>query len=306
MLTICIYCLAEDYTPQSPTRDDNTSFPFIKKVHGFSDALRVFFLNDDPENSDFKPINSVKNSTIFLFTEYSLVKDLDTRAEIIADIYDTAIKEFDEKDLKDNFIVKFYLILPEGESFLINDFNKINEHLDYIISSSKEKILNELDKYSELRIEKSKSLKYPWRLTLDKLNEDKYNYITTDYLEYTLSSIINKNMDDNKDKYQEEMVQSLVKSRDEEYGDEIKNELDLVNKVMVENDINMANSEVLSCKYNGKDISIDDICLKLHSHTFPQYLTQINIQDTLDDEYEIVTSKGTIHRSKGGKISLSE
>ena len=274
MLTICIYCLAEDYTPQSPTRDDNTSFPFIKKVHGFSDALRVFFLNDDPENSDFKPIDSVKNSTIFLFTEYSLVKDLDTRAEIIADIYDTAIKEFDEKDLKDNFMVKFYLILPEGESFLINDFNKINEHLDYIISSSKEKILNELDKYSELRIEKSKSLKYPWRLTLDKLNEDKYNYITTDYLEYTLSSIINKNMDDNKDK--------------------------------VENDINMANSEVLSCKYNGKDISVDDICLKLHSHTFPQYLTQINIQDTLDDEYEIVTSKGTIHRSKGGKISLSE
>ena len=203
MLTICIYCLAEDYTPQNPTRDDNTSFPFIKKVHGFSDALRVFFLNDDPENSDFKPIDSVKNSTIFLFTEYSLVKDLDTRAEIIADIYDTAIKEFDEKDLKDNFMVKFYLILPEGESFLINDFNKINEHLDYIISSSKEKILNELDKYSELRIEKSKSLKYPWRLTLDKLNEDKYNYITTDYLEYTLSSIINKNMDDNKDKYQE-------------------------------------------------------------------------------------------------------
>ena len=268
----------------------------------------MILLNDGPKQfSNFKRIRFWKfNDSIFLFTVYSQVKDLDTRAEIIADIYDTAIKEFDEKDLKDNFMVKFYLILPEGESFLINDFNKINEHLDYIISSSKEKILNELDKYSELRIEKSKSLKYPWRLTLDKLNEDKYNYITTDYLEYTLSSIINKNMDDNKDKYQEEMVQSLVKSRDEEYGDEIKNELDLVNKVMVENDINMANSEVLSCKYNGKDISVDDICLKLHSHTFPQYLTQINIQNTLDDEYDIVTSNGTIHRSKGGKISLSE
>ena len=306
MLTLCIYCLSEDYYPQITVKNSSDpstrNFPMCLNTNDFANSLKTY-LDNFKELEDLDSLND----SIYLFSLYSKVSDQETRAEIISEIYTTVTNKYEEKDLKDNFIIKFYLILPEGESFLISNFDKINEHIDYINSSSKEKMLKELDKYNDLRIERSKELS-PFAqpgISLSELNKRKYDFATTDYLEYSLSEIMNKNMDENQDKYEEEMVQSLVKTRNEEYGDDIKNELDLVNKIMVDNDINMNNSEIVSCKYNGEDISVDDICLKLHSHTFPQYLTQINIQDTLDDEYDIVTSNGTIHRSKGGKISLS-
>lgn len=299
MLTLSIYCLAEDYAPQNPSKDEHSVFPLELNSHDFSNSLREFILN----NLELKSLD--KNNSVYLFTWYSVVKDSTVRAEIISEIYDVITKNYSEEDLKDNFIIKFYLILPEGETFLVNNFDKINNYLDYIVSSSKEKMLNQLDKFSQRRMEMSKNIvPFDDAKSLDSLNHRKYNYIIADYLEYSLTNIINKNMDENKDEYQEEMINDIIESREEEYGDEIRNELDLVNKIMVENDINMNNSEVLSCKYNGEELSPEEISEKLHSHTFPQYITQINIQDTLDDEYDIVTSKGTIHRSKGGKISI--
>ena len=299
MLTLSIYCLAEDSAPQNPSKDEHSVFPLELNSHDFSNSLREFILN----NLELKSLD--KNNSVYLFTWYSVVKDSTVRAEIISEIYDVITKNYSEEDLKDNFIIKFYLILPEGETFLVNNFDKINNYLDYIVSSSKEKMLNQLDKFSQRRMEMSTNIvPFDDAKSLDSLNHRKYNYIIADYLEYSLTNIINKNMDENKDEYQEEMINDIIESREEEYGDEIRNELDLVNKIMVENDINMNNSEVLSCKYNGEELSPEEISEKLHSHTFPQYITQINIQDTLDDEYDIVTSKGTIHRSKGGKISI--
>lgn len=300
MLTLRIYCLSEDYTPQNPSKDEHTKFPLSLKPIDFYNHLRIYFLNDE----ELRSLD--KNNDVYIFTWYSVVKDSTNRAEIVAKIYELLTKNYSEEELKDNFIIKFYLVLPEAETFLVNNFDKINNYLDYIVSSSKEKMLNQLDKYSDLRIEMSKNLKpiNVQGLSTSEYDHRNYDYLMADYLEYSLSNIINKNMDENKDEYQEEMINDIIESREEEYGDEIRNELDLVNKIMVDNDINMNNSEVLSCKYNGEELSPEEISEKLHSHTFPQYITQINIQDTLDDEYDIVTSKGTIHRSKGGKISI--
>ena len=42
------------------------------------------------------------------------------------------------------------------------------------------------------------------------------------------------------------------------------------------------------------------------THIYPQFLTQINIKDTLDDEYSIETSIGTIKRVKGGNIIIND
>jgi hypothetical protein len=62
--------------------------------------------------------------------------------------------------------------------------------------------------------------------------------------------------------------------------------------------------EVKSCTYNGEAIELRDLVDKIQMHTLPAYLTQINIMDTLQDEFTIETEKGTIHRKQGGILEL--
>lgn len=313
MLTLAIYCLSEDYQPEyiqaveenGKVWDKVTNFNMYSEPHNFSDYLSKC-IDKYPELENLE-----NNNSVYEFTLFSTVQNMDTRAELVSFIYEYLTNKFDEEVLKDNFIIKFYIITPEGESFLVNDFNKIGSHIDYINSSSEEKILNKFDQYTIKKDEIEKNVPNPPSYYINKediklqdLNKNIYDWIIGNYMGYILSKVMNKNIDSNKKEFQEKMIDDIVESRKEEYGDEIKTELDLVNKVMVQNDINMNNSKVISCSYNGEDISIDDISSKLYSHTFPAYITQVDIRDTLDDEYDIVTSKGTIHRSKGGKISI--
>ena len=117
---------------------------------------------------------------------------------------------------------------------------------------------------------------------------------------------MNKNIDDNKEEFQENMVQDIIASREEEYGDDIRNELDALNKILSDNKMTVENCKIEKCIYNGKDISLEQLVSKLLTHIYPQFLSQINIKDTLDDEYSIETSIGTIKRVKGGNIIIND
>ena len=117
-------------------------------------------------------------------------------------------------------------------------------------------------------------------------------------LSQSLTKLMLKTIDEHEEEFQNQMNSDILSVRKED--DSIKNELDIVNKFMADNKL----EEVKSCKYNGEEITVNELVEKLHSHVLPDYLTQINIMDTLQDEYEIITENGTIHRKHGGTLSL--
>ena len=135
----------------------------------------------------------------------------------------------------------------------------------------------------------------------NEYKDDKGNDMTDTQamvLSQSLTKLMLKTIDEHEEEFQNQMNADILSVRKED--DSIKNELDIVNKFMADNKL----EEVKSCKYNGEEITVDELVEKLHSHVLPAYLTQINIMDTLQDEYEIVTENGTIYRKHGGTLSL--
>jgi hypothetical protein len=117
-------------------------------------------------------------------------------------------------------------------------------------------------------------------------------------LSQSLTKLMLKTIDEHEEEFQNQMIDDILTVRRDD--DCIKNELDIVNKFMADNKL----EEVKKCTYNGEEITVNDLVEKLHSHVLPAYLTQINILDTLQDEYTIETENGTIHRQNGGKLIL--
>ena len=304
MLNYCIFCFSQDFdTFYSATENygrTNTCITTNSLVRILKKRIEDFNITTTNTNSEDEGINLVA------YSNFSFIKNNDARIELARKIKDLLDEKFKNDD-KIFFTLKFYLITSNGEIFLIKQFNKISENIDYFNEVYNEYLLKDFEKYQLENEQREKEIKNSFdKNNLLEFNKAIENIVLSQYVGECLSKVMNKNIDDNQEEFQENMVQDIIASREEEYGDDIRNALDALNKVLSENQMTVENCKIKKCIYNGQDISIEQLVSKLLTHIYPQFLTQINIKDTLDDEYSIETSIGTIKRVKGGKIIIND
>ena len=231
-----------------------------------------------------------KDYTFNAFCSYDAIKEADVRGYFLADIYNMLDDE--RINLYDHDIeVKFYIMTADGQIYSIHDFNKMtDDKIKTLNKQVSENIMADYINYQNQRDEIEKEL---------KRDKDEVRKVQALVLSQSLTKLMVKNIDDHKQEFEDIMVRDILTIREEEMG-KLRTEFDIVEKFMKDNGL----EEVKSCTYNGEAIELRDLVDKIQMHTLPAYLTQINIMDTLQDEFTIETEKGTIHRKQGGILEL--
>lgn len=262
----------------------------IKKLKGFM-YKNIEYWN----NGHVKVLPSwedKKDYTFNAFCSYGAIKEADVRGYFLADIY--SMLEDERINLFGHDIeVKFYIMTADAQIYSIHDFNKMtDEKIKVLNRQVSENIMADYINYQNQRDEIEKEL---------KKEEDEVRKVQALILSQSLTKLMVKNIDDHKQEFEDQMVRDILTVREEEMG-KIRTEFDIVEKFMKDNGL----EEVKSCTYNGEAIELRDLVDKIQMHTLPAYLTQINIMDTLQDEFTIETEKGTIHRKQGGILELEK
>ena len=277
MVYINIYAITD-----SELLDDDVKY-LLGNINGaIADKLRAWLvdLDEDVKKRDY---------TFSISTMFEYIKDPFDRATILSSIYDVIILNKITIP-KENVEIKFFIMTPDAKVYIVKDFEKITSQISKFNQQVRKSIM---DNYLDFQMERD-------RLE-NEYKDDKGNDMTDTQvmiLSQSLTKLMLKTIDEHEEEFQNQMNSDILSVRKED--DSIKNELDIVNKFMADNKL----EEVKSCKYNGEEITVNELVEKLHSHVLPDYLTQINIMDTLQDEYEIRTENGTIHRKHGGTLSL--
>ena len=277
MVYINIYAITD-----SELLDDDVKY-LLGNINGaIADKLRAWLvdLDEDVKKRDY---------TFSISTMFEYIKDPFDRATILSSIYDVIILNKITIP-KENVEIKFFIMTPDAKVYIVKDFEKITSQISKFNQQVRKSIM---DNYLDFQMERD-------RLE-NEYKDDKGNDMTDTQvmiLSQSLTKLMLKTIDEHEEEFQNQMNSDILSVRKED--DSIKNELDIVNKFMADNKL----EEVKSCKYNGEEITVNELVEKLHSHVLPDYLTQINIMDTLQDEYEIITENGTIHRKHGGTLSL--
>ena len=277
MVYINIYAITD-----SELLDDDVKY-LLGNINGaIADKLRAWLvdLDEDVKKRDY---------TFSISTMFEYIKDPFDRAMVLSSIYDVIILNKITIP-KENVEIKFFIMTPDAQVYIVKDFEKITSQIDKLNQQVRKSIM---DNYLDFQMERD-------RLE-NEYKDDKGNDMTDTQamvLSQSLTKLMLKTIDEHEEEFQNQMNADILSVRKED--DSIKNELDIVNKFMADNKL----EEVKSCKYNGEEITVNELVEKLHSHVLPAYLTQINIMDTLQDEYEIVTENGTIYRKHGGTLSL--
>lgn len=304
MLNYCIFCFSQDFdTFYSATENygrTNTCLSTNSLVRILKKRIEDFNITTTNTNSEDEGINLVS------YSNFSFIQNNEVRIELARKIKEL-LDDIFKNDDKIFFTLKFYLITSNGEIFIINNFTKISQNIDYFNKVYNEYLLKDFEKYQLENEKREKEIKNSFdKNDLLEFNKAIENIVLSQYVGECLSKVMNKNIDDNQEEFQENIVQDIIASREEEYGDDIRNELDALNKILLDKQMTVENCKIEKCIYNGKDITIEQLVSKLLTHIYPQFLTQINIKDTLDDEYTIETSIGTIKRVKGGNIIIND
>ena len=286
MLKIHIYAITD-----VEMLDDDVFISLCDGTPGIIKKLKGFIY----ENANTNPEDEYKwlengEYTFNAFCAFDSIKEADIRGYFLADIYNE-IYQHDVDLLGHDIEVKFYIMTADGQIYSIHDFNKMTDEKIKILNRQvSENIMEDYIKYQNQRDEMEKEL---------KRDKDEVRKVQALVLSQSLTKLMVKNIDDHKQEFEDIMVRDILTVREEE-ADKLRTEFDIVEKFMKDNGL----EEVKSCTYNGEAIELRDLVDKIQMHTLPAYLTQINIMDTLQDEFTIETEKGTIHRKQGGILEL--
>jgi len=286
MLKIHIYAITD-----VEMLDDDVFISLCDGTPGIIKKLKGFIY----ENANTNPEDEYKwlqngDYTFNAFCAFGAIKEADVRGFFLADIYNEIYQH--EVDLLGHDIeVKFYIITADGQIYSIHDFNKMtDDKIKALNQQVSENIMADYINYQNQRDEMEKEL---------KRDKDEVRKVQALILSQSLTKLMVKTIDENEQEFEDIMVRDILTVREEEMG-KIRTEFDIVEKFMKDNGL----EEVKSCTYNGEAIELRDLVDKIQMHTLPAYLTQINIMDTLQDEFTIETEKGTIHRKQGGILEL--
>lgn len=249
---------------------------------------------------------------------------------ILTDLYNPILEQIEMKNSNLEFInlskvdleviqgiQNAKLMMPDGSLNKVSDVNKIYSNkeviLDLGLKNLKEKY--KVDEYIKTDNEHISELSQFMKEQLEAVNsyantatdnDDHYLLLMQAAMRVTSCYIIlgNKVEELDKDENANEALREAIRSIREEEEMEVTNELDLVNKLLKDTLGDNLDIQIESATYNNEAIDIEDITYKLSTHVLPEFITQIDIRDTLDDEYTIETNKCTIKRHKGGKIEI--
>jgi len=208
-----------------------------------------------------------------------------------------------------------YILLPNGELKKVSNIEMVRKNKDVIVSN----VLDSMKENDSVINGDYITRKMNDRDRLASLVKDnpdfKLEYIST-CIQLTSAYIITGSKLDeikNDEKANEEIMNVIREERkkeieQEESEKEIANELDLVNAMIKEvlPEDKRDNLQIESCSYNDESVEPSEITTKLSNHMLPEFMTQVNILDTLEDHYEIVTNTCIITRAKGGEITIKE
>ena len=249
---------------------------------------------------------------------YMLIPPYDAGDLIYAKKDNTDDKYFYDKTLSSLQIIEgidSYILLHNGVMSRVTKKNidSLKSNRNAIIKLSIEKLRDEnidtiYSSFVKETMDRRDSLS---TLAQKDANKYKLEYLSVCMMLTSAYIIVEDRLDELKDDKEanDEMVQAIIEERENEIEEhEIENELDMLNAMIKEcipkdkrNDL-----QIESCTYNGKSMTQEEIVNKLSSHMLPEFMTQVNILDTLEDQYEIVTNNYIITREKGGEISIKE
>lgn len=257
----------------------------------------------------FSNLTTAKDSD-FVFNycfPFKLLQPLEERIAFLAHIRDVFPHPIEQEFADDDslFQLKTYLVTPNGKVLFVRDFQKVLDNLDFIekqaVDGIKEDDHSGKKKLEQLQDEMVK-LKDNRPTTRDFI-------VATTVLAYVYQ-LIDEDIETNRVAIQATMNDCIKEVRErEEANAEIRNELDIVNqqiKTILKDPKDLEEDEFEYATYNGRDVSQEEIVQTLTTHVLPDFLVpQIDINETLDDEYRIETKKLIIVRSSGGGLKVT-
>lgn len=198
-----------------------------------------------------------------------------------------------------------YFVLPYGQITKIKDFDKLSKSVQTLCDNYLESLTKDIDSTKSILSKDEAKLS-----TLDPnpdIDLDKKLCLLTE-IGFCYAAI-QSYMNDHEEEIQDSFNDAIKESREEAIEEEeIKTELDMINssiKSILKDKKEFENEEFVRCIYNQHEISQIDMIEELSSHYVPEYMPKIkNINDTLNDEYEIETTHLIITRDIGGGLRL--
>jgi hypothetical protein len=231
-----------------------------------------------------------------VFVDYNLMKDDSTRLVFLTNLVGLFPDEYKEKE---NIVIENSLVTPTGKVIKIDDYDKVSQIIDLLYDKEVEELKKE---YGGDDISKDEVIGI---LTKEESNsESNLDSVKASIKMEFIMKLLDNFIEENKEELQESFLDAMIHNPEID-NDIPKTELELVN-IEITNILKdeAADLQFQECRYNGKVISQEELLNELNSHVFPQFLTQKNINDTLDDEYRIETDKLTIIREPGGALHL--
>jgi hypothetical protein len=263
-----------------------------------SDTIQIYRANNEHIDKIVDKIKEVEGEYIDIplyMDEYSKENNRVSLLLTIADYID------DEEDVD----INQYFILPYGEMVKIKDFNTL-------VNTANKFYTTYLDSLSE-NIEDTKNILSKREAKLSAIEKDPNTRVTDKLCLLTeigfCYAAIQKYMNEHQEEIQDTMNDAIKEVREEAVQEEeIKTELDMINssiKTVLKDKKEFENEEFVRCIYNQHEISQIDMIEELSSHYVPEYMPKVkNINDTLDDEYEIETTHLLITRDIGGGLRV--
>lgn len=284
MVTINFYCVFDNPYIQSDS---------IPIADSFSKLLTSIYNN----LKNFSSVTKDEEVILGFALRYSLIAEKDTRVELLLNVYNIYSEIFCKDIDETSSNIKFHLVTPNGKVMVIKDFDKVSSNLEAIEKQC-------LDDY------KDKDLRQ-MRLDTEQMRNKKANITTEDEVKYAtrlgyIDKLMGEYIDTNEDKILHNMEDQIKRVREEQESlSEIKTELDILNH-HIKGFVKDGNAgEFKRCIYNNRILTQEEMVDELFSHKLPEYmLPQKDINDTLDDEYEIELDNIIITRSKGGSINI--
>ena len=264
-----------------------------------STRVKICYTIEDLYKSSTKNIQESldKNENkAIVFVDYNLMKDDSTRLVFLTNLVGLFPDEYKEKE---NIVIENSLVTPTGKVIKIDDYDKVSQIIDLLYDKEVEELKKE---YGGDDISKDEVIGI---LTKEESNsESNLDSVKASIKMEFIMKLLDNFIEENKEELQESFLDAMIHNPEID-NDIPKTELELVN-IEITNILKdeAKDLQFQECRYNGKVISQEELLNELNSHVFPQFLTQKNINDTLDDEYRIETDKLTIIREPGGALHL--
>lgn len=237
-----------------------------------------------------KKIESNEKDELNLFCYLKDMLDSNNRLNFLMEIEQLDIEEEKKRGIE----IVNYMVLNNGEIKKIKNFDIVKNNIERISNIG-------IEEMRKSDLEKERNI---CEREIER-NDDEIKKLCLIVRLVCMFNLMEEEIDNKGEVMEKDLENIVVKEREKEM-EIIKNEFDLLNNMLRKKlgREELKNLEVLECKYNGVEIGHGELVEELMSHMFPEYLREKNIEDTLEDTYEIETNYVKIKREEGGNIMI--